>query len=189
LGALARAPLTLDQILAAEVALREAMDSVKDIRRRYGEAGQLVQLPKIPSLLSESIVYWLMRGTGEFESLRFREEGRDMIGRKADGRRVLIEVKSTGASAFQHLSKKDLESDILVWVHFRRYFEGRKDRITAYLFKEIGQEIDSPGRTRLSRIKATIPRERQTKLREAGTIRELLPSSAATQRNLKGFLA
>ena len=50
---------------------------------------------------------------------------------------VNIEVKATARGAFRLLSKKDIEADYLIWVHFNDYFENEsKDEIMIFVLQE-----------------------------------------------------
>ncbi len=94
----------------------EAFRSVSTIRRDYGEAGALVQLPRIPPLISESIVYWMLKSHHGLITLDFRKSGRDLIGTTADGSVMRIEVKATGSEV--HLAydgHPDNEDRRLLW--------------------------------------------------------------------------
>ena len=185
---MAKQPLNLAQILKAEEALIKAFRSVSTIRRDYGEAGALIQLPRIPPLISESIVYWMLKSRSDLITLDFRKSGRDLIGTATDGSVMPIEVKATGRQAFQHFSQKDITSRWLVWVHFQRYFEEEEDPILVYLFQEVGNEFLASGRVTLSKVLAKIPQDRQEILIESETISDLLSHLSISQTDLPTFL-
>lgn len=185
---MARQPLNRAQILQAEEALIKAFRSVSTIRRDYGEAGALVQLPRIPPLISESIVYWMLKSRPDLITLDFRKSGRDLIGTATDGSVIPIEVKATGRQAFQHFGEKDITSKWLFWVHFQRYFEEKEDPIMVYLFREVGNEFLASGRVTLSKVLAKIPQDRQEIVLESESISDLLSHISIAQTDIPMFL-
>jgi len=99
--------------------------------------GILVQLPKIPSILSESIVASeVQHGRGPMW------KGPVQVmpgGAKADlivkwkSKEFRVEVKGTGRQGFQNLVAKDVAADVLVWVDFGNFFEDEFDSpVVAY---------------------------------------------------------
>jgi len=184
----AKRPLTKEQILQAEKALKEAFDAIAAIRRKHGVVGSLVQLPKIPPLFSESIVYRILDDQKLFSKLRFRNEGRDIIGLGPKGERTLIEVKSTGSNAFQYFSRKDIESDWLIWVHFGHHFEGAKGTITVYLLRDIRNQFPTPRKIHLKTVLEAVLPEQMDILAKGGDVEELLSRDPISQIRLDGYL-
>ena len=95
-----------------------------------------IQLPKIPPILSESLC--ILEAEKLFPGCSnavFGGRECDIIVGFQDGTRKTAEIKATGQSAFQALSKKDIAADFLVWVHFGRFFEGNDEEIRAYVME------------------------------------------------------
>lgn len=87
--------------------------------------GSLIQYPKIPPFLSESIVFHLLESgelLGEPTPARKSDTGGDLEIAANDGSVTRIEIKATGKSAFQFFGDKDLNAQMLVWVHFDDVF-------------------------------------------------------------------
>ena len=122
---MAKQPLTPTEI-------RELISIIRDLfahheRLRNDNAlGTLIQNPKIPSVLSESIVFRLLE-SGELLGHPVKPtkstSGGDLEIQNQSGPPSRVEVKATGKSAFQLLSPKDLDAHHLIWVHFDDFFE------------------------------------------------------------------
>ncbi len=90
--------------------------------------GRHIQLPRIPSILSESMV---AREIRLGQSPLWQEPGTvapggrscDLIARVGN-ENYTVQVKSTGSQGFQYLGPKDIVSEVLVWLHFGAFFEG-----------------------------------------------------------------
>lgn len=110
----------------------------------------LVIAPRLPNKFSENLV----------ARLAPRLWGLDVCGLVGGGGDVTLhsptwakdkraEVKATGASAFQSLTKKDLSADYLVWVHFnRRYLDGR-GAAEIHVLPEPGRWFAKPQKVKL----------------------------------------
>jgi hypothetical protein len=129
-------PLTLDEIEKLEI-LFTSVFSFLDTLRQLTPLAEEIQYPKIPTLLSESLVVRLhgrlFKGS---VSAKFGKPRSDIKVMMKDGTEKLVEVKATGESAFEFLGKRDITTDYLVWVHFGRYFHDKKDPITIYTLSE-----------------------------------------------------
>jgi hypothetical protein len=116
-------PLTREQVLQLDAALVEAFQLISSLRSR-NEAARHIKFPPLPSIFSESIVIaaagrifgaqWIATFGGHECDIRLEDER---------GQRKLVEVKATGANAFQELKAKDLRADVLVWVRFGDRFQ------------------------------------------------------------------
>ena len=117
-----------------------------------------IQFPKIPPVLSQSIVVHLIRdrrilhqvvnvGAAKFGS---RDEADVMI---VDGSRtVRVEVKGTGSKAFEHFGEKDLRADYIVWVHFGKYFLGPANEKINVITIRKPSDYFKPGRIMLKNV-------------------------------------
>src|SRR6266566_344044 len=109
--------LALEEIKRLTEALRDVFAHVRDLKRREPLAEE-IQNPKIPPALSQSLAVHLLRTytlLGQSVKVHPSYSGGDLIGENSAGLRLRIEVKATGASAFQQLGPKDLQADVLVW--------------------------------------------------------------------------
>jgi hypothetical protein len=113
--------------------------------RKTNPLGAHIQLPKIPSILSESIVLNWFRADCPIEELRgckFALGGRDsadILAEKPGLKSRSIEVKATGQAGFQNFMEKDIRADYIVWLHFGDYFENpARDYVEAYVVTNPG---------------------------------------------------
>jgi hypothetical protein len=61
----------------------------------------------------------------------------DVIAKTEDSRTLKIEVKSTGSSSFQNFTKKDIQADYLIWIHFDNFFyDEEKPQIEIFILKD-----------------------------------------------------
>ena len=107
--------------------------SYLDTLRTLTPLAQTIQYPKIPAIFSESLVVRLhkrlFKGSTNAEFGKPESDVRVSFPNDVSKR---VEVKATGESAFEFFGKRDLAADYLVWVHFGRYFHGKKDSISIY---------------------------------------------------------
>lgn len=120
-----RALLTAEEIADLDAALVAAYRMHSTLRAER-PAARFITRPPIPPVLSESLVgysaQWLF---GEACVATFGGPRADLIVRRPVGGPLYVEVKATGASAFQEVKPRDLAADVLVWVDFRnRYVDG-----------------------------------------------------------------
>ena len=103
-----------------------------------------IQFPKIPSILTESIVIQLLSSGELLPPLRrrgyeFKLGGKlaDIVASNPKHKELKIEVKATARSGFQALSEKDVNADFLIWLHFGDQFIewGKKLEITHVEFE------------------------------------------------------
>jgi hypothetical protein len=120
-----RALLTAKEIADLDAALIAAYRMHSRLRAER-PAARFIARPPIPAVLSESLVgysaQWLF---GDACVATFGGPRADLIVRCPVGCPLSVEVKATGASAFQEVKPRDLAADVLVWVDFRnRYVDG-----------------------------------------------------------------
>lgn len=120
--------------------LRDEFAHLESLRRTQPLAAY-IQFPKIPSILTESIAERALTKGLVAERLKraiVRPGGRvaDLLV-SIDGRELRVEVKATGASAFQNLGKKDIAADYLLWLDFGNYFANpQRTSITIVIWEQ-----------------------------------------------------
>lgn len=117
-------------------ALKTSFAAIQQIRETI-RGGHHVQLPKLPSILSESLVAREIRHQrGPFwpTPVVVARGGRDADLVVLNGSvRELVEVKATGRQGFQYFSPKDVATDVLVWIAFGGALEaGKLDAVPAH---------------------------------------------------------
>jgi hypothetical protein len=122
-----RRVLSKDELLDLSDLLRLASSQIAQLRRDNPLA-QHIQFPKIPSILSESLVVHLLESGDILPDLAgfrftFGSKRADVIAEKNGDART-IEVKATGKSAFQNFVAKDAQANYIIWIHFGGYFTG-----------------------------------------------------------------
>ena len=123
-------PLTKKQIGELAGLLLESFEWLQKLKTSH-DLGYHIQFPKIPSVLSESIVAHLLKDgrlgvhpPNVFVEAELGGKQADIICTTKDGDKILCEAKTTGNQGFQYFSDKDIRADLLVWVHFGPFFEG-----------------------------------------------------------------
>jgi hypothetical protein len=156
-----RLPLSPEEILELDEALIETYSSQILLRERYPAATQ-IKLPPIPSILSESLVAGgIERILGPGWSAAFGGTRSDLIAKKPRHQPLRIEVKATGANQFQEFKAKDLEADLLIWLHFGPRYRDGTGQLKVYCLRKPGKLFPEPRRLVLSRfldIAASTPR-------------------------------
>jgi hypothetical protein len=81
--------------------------------------GRLIQYPKIPSAVSESLAARVLIARAVFPEARSMLRGGGADIRVVCGTSTYrVEVKGSGSSEFQTLGRKDYDCDLLVWLRF-----------------------------------------------------------------------
>lgn len=112
-----------EEILQLEAALFRAFRSIRELREEL-PAAKHIKFPPLPSIFSESIVIAATpRIFGSDWTARFGGAVCDVVIVNSHGDEKRVEVKATGAHAFQELKAKDLRADYLVWLRFGRRFD------------------------------------------------------------------
>jgi len=120
-----RGILTPRELLEFISILQSLFQHIRQLRKRHPLA-KLLQFPKIPPFLTESLAVHLINARVILPSLKTpRLGGRaaDVIAKSRSGADVLVEVKGTGTSAWIMLQPKDLAADHLVWIDYSDFFE------------------------------------------------------------------
>jgi hypothetical protein len=118
-----RVPLIPEEILQLDAALVRAFRTIQELREEL-PAARYIKFPPLPSIFSESIVIAAApRIFGPEWTARYGGRSSDVLIENDLGQERRVEVKATGAHAFQELKAKDLRADFLVWVRFGRRFE------------------------------------------------------------------
>ncbi|HEU0219181.1 MAG TPA: hypothetical protein VFQ98_00075 [Gallionella sp.] len=126
--------------------------------RKQSEVAHLVQFPKIPSALSESLVVilgnqGLLLNELNLHNFQLSEENGDVVATSNNMQKLKIEVKATGNSAFQFFGDKDIESDILVWVHFDNCFKESSSEVKIFTVINPKLKFEKPQKITLSKFK------------------------------------
>jgi Mrr N-terminal domain len=130
-----RQPLTPEYMREIAIRLRQAFQSVSELKQKPG--GAAIQYPKLPSVFSESLVVHC--GPTLFphaKNIRLGGAEADVVFDSLDGTKK-VEVKATGSKAFQEFGSKDVNADFLVWVAFGSVFEEEaEDAVHVYVLTE-----------------------------------------------------
>lgn len=126
-----------------------------------------IQFPKIPSILSESIIYHLLSENRlllgiDIKSVCFGGRIADIIATTSQLEELKVEVKATGTNAFEYFGEKDVNSDILVWVHFGDFFiSAGNTGIEIFVIQEPSRFFTEPVKLRLRNLVAKVGNEMQ----------------------------
>ncbi len=155
--------MTLDQLSKEEIneltnLLLKVFNYLNDLRSNNSLA-ERIQFPKIPPVLSESIVAHLLREHKlplelNTEEINFGGKRANIIAKTANGEK-LIEVKATGIHGFESLSERDINADLLIWVHFADFFHKKGDKpIEVFILKQPKECFKEPLKLTLTKFKA-----------------------------------
>jgi len=154
------------EINEALVAVRASFRAIQRIRQDF-PGGRHVQLPRIPSIFSESII---AREIQRGQAPLWREPGTSLPGgrscdilAKVGEHDYKVQVKATGSQGFQYLGPKDIVSDALVWLHFGAFFE-KDERVPVECYW-----LPDPSNLFQRDVKISLPKFRQL---GAGTLRQ-----------------
>lgn len=153
-------PLTKDEIKELSNLLIDLFDHISRLKQRNQLANR-IQYPKIPSILSESIIIHLINDGKILEDLRgysvnFGGKKGDIL-ISTDAHELQIEVKATAKSAFEYFGKKDITADYLIWIHFGSYFLGANDNlIEVNVVRQPSRYFEEPVKITLSKLKQAI---------------------------------
>lgn len=124
-----RVPLVSEEILQLDSALMRAFRMIQELREEL-PAARHIKFPPLPSIFSESIVIAAAsRIFGPGWIARYGGSACDVMIENGQDEEKRVEVKATGAHAFQELKAKDLKANFLVWVRFGRRFESGRGPI------------------------------------------------------------
>ncbi len=121
-----------------------------------------IQYPKIPSILSESIIYHLIvdkKILSELDIISAKREHRvaDIVLYTEVGTKN-VEVKSTGGNAFQNLGKKDINADYLIWLHFDKFFTNEMiSEVSMYIVSDPNKYFFKTGKINLKKFRIAFP--------------------------------
>ncbi len=121
-----------------------------------------IQFPKIPPILSESLVARLITNKKILSDLAvdkivINHAQADLV-IVTPSHKIMVEVKSTGKSAFQNIGEKDIRSDYLIWVHFNTFFtEEKLDSFEVFIIKHPKRYFTKPTKINLADVKKKIP--------------------------------
>jgi hypothetical protein len=170
--------LSPDEMLKLVNLMKEAFDQIARLRTTDPLA-EWIQYPKVPSVLSESlIVHLINRGEliagGPGDHARLGGKKADVLYRCEDLRESKVEVKASAREAFSEFVKKDTLADYLVWVHFGESFLQGLPFTAEILFVEAPSQFFNPGKMTLPRFKALAGAQLQTITVDTECLRENL---------------
>jgi len=153
--------LTKDQIRTLTKLIREVFVFLEKLKASNALA-ERIQYPKIPPILSESIVIHLIRdrkilnGLMNLGDVHFGGRAADVIV-ESGSKKLRVEVKSTGKNAFEYFGPKDISADYLVWVHFGGFFTQATDKsISVFTIARPAQYFTEPVKITLDKLQKTI---------------------------------
>lgn len=156
--------LKWDEIIELIDLLAEVFSCISDMRNDNPLAKR-IQFPNVPPILSESLCILerekLFLGCS---NAVFGGKMCDIIVLFPDGTRKTVEIKATGQSAFQSLSKKDIAADFLVRVHFGRFFEDYNEEIKVYVMENPKRIFPQGVKINLEKFKSADPAIREVVL-------------------------
>jgi hypothetical protein len=158
----------MPQICLAKDEIRELANLLSEVfehltaLRSENPLAEKIQFPKIPAILSESIIIHLLRENRIVPNINAQEisfGGRkaDIIAKTSSEDTLKIEVKATGSSAFEYFGEKDVASDFLVWVHFGDFFVSTNQRfIDIFIVRNPSQYFSRPIKITLRKFRESI---------------------------------
>lgn len=157
---MARNFLSKDEIKELIKLLKVVFGFLKDLKQKNILA-EKIQYPKIPSMLSESIISHLIKENKILKELKevtkevvFGGRTADLIVKIRPNSEFKIEVKSTGKSAFEYFGEKDIKANYLIWMHFDDFFiEETIEPIFVYVISNPAQYFKAPTKIVLSKLK------------------------------------
>jgi hypothetical protein len=166
--------LTPGEILELEAALIEAFRTIQALRARF-VAAKHIKYPPLPPVFSESIVIAAAQKLfgGEWKG-RYGGRACDVILENAQQTQRRVEVKATGAHAFQEFKAKDLRADVLVWVRFGKRFQNGTGKIEIAVLENPGVLLKTPCRLDTARFERRIGPEAGVRLFVFESLEELL---------------
>lgn len=69
----------------------------------------------------------------DVKKISFGGKVSDMVVELKNSKKIKIEVKATGKSAFEFFSDKDIMADYLIWLHFEDFFLKKILKISKFL--------------------------------------------------------
>ena len=118
--------------------------------REENPLAELVQYPKLPGLLSESLAYYLLKEKkilekiGDIKEILHQKEA-DLYTMTSE-KNIKIEIKGTASEGYQRFTEKDTLSDYLIWIYFGEYFKDNLKRIIEVLILPQPQKYFTKGR-------------------------------------------
>ncbi len=126
--------LSPEQLCALDTALLYAYSQHRELCRAHPVAKSRIARPSLPSSFSESLAALVLPSLiDEVVAVSFGGRQADLVALTPD-KRLLVEVKASGASSFQELKERDLAADALMWIDFaRRYVDGAGSIVAHFL--------------------------------------------------------
>lgn len=116
-----------------------------------------VQYPKVPSKMSESLVYQLLVQKELLPEIEFKyaKKGKGDISLvSAKGVITNIEIKATGVQGFSRITNHDIKADFIIWAHFGNFLSSEVDTIDFYIINNKSTRLIKPGHIVLDKFLA-----------------------------------
>lgn len=156
--------LSKEEIVKLTKLLMKVFDYIKKLKESENLANR-IQYPKIPSILSESIVIHLIKeknllGLSEISSIDFGGRASDIIVEINHDKKIKVEVKATGKSEFEYFGEKDISADYLVWVNFGDFFlDKNRKNILIFTIKNPSRYFKRPVKITLKQLRNKIGKD------------------------------
>jgi hypothetical protein len=140
--------LTIREILDL-IGIIRRLNSWLENERDQNQIARLIQYPKTPPALSESLAIHLLENRRIIENVAFTEIQQG--GRIADITARLgqdlkrIEVKAT-TSGFQHFSENDINADYLIWIDLYNPLRMNQETLDIFVLPNPRDHFRNPGR-------------------------------------------
>jgi hypothetical protein len=128
----------------SKLEIKSIIEQYQKVFMFYLKEDITVPKPRLTPTISESLVYHLLKEKVILKELNilsvdFSKEGGDLV---VSGK-IKVEVKSTGASAFQYFTEKDMKADYIVWVHFGNMLHNNNADLYIIEGKDLRDLLDS----------------------------------------------
>lgn len=147
--------LSYDETLNVIRSLRKVFSFIMELKTSE-EMAKHIQFPKIPSKMSESLVYNLIAQKIILPELNFTKSLKgsgDLRLLTADKKIVHLEVKATGRQGFSRLTQGDINADFIIWIHFGNFLTSQSSNtVDIYIVKNLNEKLISPGNITLERF-------------------------------------
>jgi hypothetical protein len=177
--------LSSDEMTRLVALMKQTFEQLGQLRAKDPLA-EWIQYPKVPSVLSESLVVHLIN-RGELIAscpgthARLGGQTADVLCRQADAAESRIEVKASAREAFSEFVKKDTLADYLVWVHFGESFLQGFSFRAEILFVKTPAQFFTPGKMTLPRFKAMTGSQLQTVEVDIASLQRIRPNQSLQQ--------
>jgi len=155
--------LDIEEIKLVDEYFEEYLDDFSKLKEKFlkinkKDENSIFQKPKIPPLLSECAVIFLIREKRLEKCIDVQDVDRgvnvkrsrwidseteknerspDIVIMDKNNKIKKIEVKATGAQGFNKISKKDARADFFIWLDYSNYFLKENPHLNVYIFNDV----------------------------------------------------